>query len=68
MSTPPTTHDTYLGDGVYAWFDGYRVWLDLRAQVPTCRIALEPTVLEAFDAFRAMLQRRLTEGAQEEKP
>jgi len=24
--------DTYLGDGVYASFDGYHVWLDLRAQ------------------------------------
>lgn len=42
----------YLGDGVYATFDGYNIWLDLRAQVDTTRICLEPQVLEALDKFR----------------
>jgi hypothetical protein len=46
-----TIEDTYLGDGVYASFDGYHIVLDLRAQ-GTDRIALEPQVLEALDAYR----------------
>ena len=28
----PDINDRYLGDGVYASFDGYQVKLDLRAQ------------------------------------
>ena len=32
---PVDTEDTYLGDGVYASYDGYHIWLDLRAQDPT---------------------------------
>jgi hypothetical protein len=37
-------NETYLGDGVYASFDGYQIWLDTRAQHPVNRIALEPAV------------------------
>ena len=48
-------HDAYLGDGVYASFDGYHIWLDLRAQDLTTRIALEPSVLVAFDMYRKSL-------------
>ena len=41
---------TYLGDGVYAEFDGYGIWL--RANVPnTDSIYLEPTVLSALNVF-----------------
>ena len=39
--------DRYLGDGVYASFDGYQIWLaegDHRNKV----IALEPDVLQAL--------------------
>ena len=40
----------YLGDGVYAEFDGYGIWL--RANVPnTDNIYLEPVVLAALRAF-----------------
>ena len=42
--------DTYLGDGVYASFDGCLLWLDLRAQ-DNSRIALEPEVLESLIAY-----------------
>lgn len=45
---PKTVRDEYLGDGVYASFDGYHVWLDLRAQDPSIRIALEPPVITAL--------------------
>ena len=30
--TTPDRNDEYLGDGVYARFDGYMIWLDLRGQ------------------------------------
>jgi hypothetical protein len=39
----------YLGDGVYASFDGYQVWL---ATQEGHRIALEPPVLHALDRYR----------------
>ena len=42
----------YLGDGVYASFDGYQIWLDLRGQDNTTRIALEPAVMDALVRYR----------------
>ena len=48
------TPETYLGDGVYASFDGDRFTLDLRGQEPTMpitKIVLEPAVLRAFQSF-----------------
>ena len=44
--------DRYLGDGVYASFDGYNIWLDTRGQSERDQIALEPAVLEQFDQYR----------------
>jgi len=44
-------NESYLGDGVYASFDGYQIWLDTRAQHPVNRIALEPNVYDAFRRF-----------------
>ena len=50
--------EAYLGDGVYAVFDGYCIWLDCRAQncfslnpsnIPA--IALEPSVLQSLIEF-----------------
>lgn len=49
--------ETYLGDGVYAVFDGFSIVLDLRMQDNTTKITLEPTVLDELDRFR----KRLTE-------
>lgn len=40
----------YIGDGVYASFDGYHIWLavnDHRNRV----VALEPQVMEALKQF-----------------
>ena len=37
---------TYLGDGVYAEFDGYQIWLETQGEYVTMRIALEPEVFE----------------------
>ena len=47
----PPPNDRYLGDGVYASFDGYAIILDLRGQHQTTRIALEPDVLHAFNLY-----------------
>lgn len=66
MSIPDKTHtDTdpwrhtdhkYLGDGVYASFDGYQVWLRLNAHNSTPLIALEPKVLRALVEYAKPLQ------------
>ena len=42
----------YLGDAVYAWFDGYYVWLVTNNGIRDYNvIALEPPVLENFQLF-----------------
>ncbi|MHA1662244.1 MAG: hypothetical protein ACTSVR_03200 [Candidatus Thorarchaeota archaeon] len=53
--------EEYLGDGVYATYDGYHVVLDLRAQVlpgqGMVKIALEPEVLTSLDRFRKQVDK-----------
>lgn len=38
-------HDIYLGDGVYASFDGYQIWLAVNDHSNRV-VALEPAVLD----------------------
>jgi len=38
----------YLGDGVYASFDGYQVWLHVGRHDSPPVVALEPAVLRAL--------------------
>ena len=47
----PAPSSTYLGDGVYAEFDGYHIMLDLRGQDSTTKIALEPSVMNALHQY-----------------
>ena len=54
--------DEYLGDGVYASYDGYHIWLDLRGQDKTTKIALEPSVMNALMKFT----KKVVEAAKEE--
>ena len=60
--------DEYLGDGVYASFDGYQIWLavnDHRNRV----IALEPQVFDALVRYRTALYLRLKEEqAKQDEP
>lgn len=42
---------TYLGDGVYASFDGYQIWLHAERDHDSHDIALEPETLQALNAF-----------------
>ena len=44
--------NTYLGDGAYATFDGYGIWLKANHhQTPTDKVYLEPMVLMALIKF-----------------
>lgn len=48
-------YDRYLGDGVYASFDGYQIWL--AANDPGNKvIALEPEVYQALVAYAEKLK------------
>ncbi len=54
--------DQYLGDGVYASFDGYYIILDLRGQDNTTRIALEPEVMHSLFEYQKSLQDAVAKG------
>lgn len=46
----------YLGDGVYASFDGYHIWLKTGSHDnPDNKIALEPSVYAALMRYHAKL-------------
>jgi hypothetical protein len=47
----------YLGDGVYASFDGYHVLLHVGDHRAPAVVALEPKVLEALNAYYARVQK-----------
>ena len=43
---------SYLGDGVYAIFDGFGIWLHANDHKnPTDKVYLEPTVMESLERF-----------------
>lgn len=50
--------DTYLGDGVYASFDNYHIWLAVDDHTNKV-VALEPSVYEALVRYAERLK---TEG------
>jgi len=45
------TKETYLGDGLYASFDGYMFILRAPRENGDHYVALEPNVLAEFEAF-----------------
>jgi hypothetical protein len=50
---------SYLGDGVYASFDGYQIWLAANSH-ENLVIALEPAVVEAlFQYVKEVMQIRV---------
>lgn len=59
--------DRYLGDGVYASFDGYHIILDLRAQDKTTRIALENEVFNQLIQFEKDIQDKAEEIRKEKE-
>jgi hypothetical protein len=46
--TPKLEHETYLGDGIYASFDGWYIILRALRDDGNYCVALEPSVLSAF--------------------
>jgi hypothetical protein len=48
------THQQYLGDGVYASFDGYQVWLAANHHTNTV-IALDVHVMSELAAYAKMV-------------
>lgn len=56
VTPKPEAPKMYLGDAVYAKFDGYHICLYTSDGIyVTNEIALEPQVLEALDTFRTKL-------------
>lgn len=45
-------HDEYLGDGVYASFDGWHIWLRADGPNGAHRIALDSSVFAALLTYR----------------
>jgi len=53
----------YLGDGVYASFDGYQVWLHVDSHMAHPVVSLEAEVLIQLTAYyRDMVSPKKTEG------
>lgn len=48
---PGETPPIYLGDGVYASFDGYQIWLRTPRETGVHEIALEPAVFRALQSY-----------------
>ena len=53
------SNQRYLGDGVYASFDGYQVWLAVGDHTNTV-IALEPPVLALLQEYYLEMTKSLT--------
>jgi len=50
---------TYLGDGVYATFDGYQVWLTTERENGEHKIAIDPYVMACLEEYyRAAVQKQ----------
>lgn len=49
------TNRQYLGDGVYASFDGYQIWLAVNHH-DNIVVALEPNVFHALMKYAASLK------------
>ena len=56
-----TEKETYLGDAVYASFDGYQIWLRTDDGNDN-RIALEPAVFNALLDYHSALSARIYRG------
>ena len=56
--------ERYIGDGVYASFDGFHIILDLRAQDNFTRIGLEPPVFTELVRYQADMERERREESE----
>lgn len=51
IAPKPPRQPEYLGDGVYAEFDGYQVWVRTQREFGWHEIALEPAVYNRLREF-----------------
>jgi hypothetical protein len=62
MATESTYYEVYLGDGLYASFDGYQILLHANGHDfehgATDRVALEPGVVNTFLAYVKQLREK----------
>ena len=56
---------SYLGDGVYASFDGYQIWLAANSH-ENLVIALEPAVMEALFQYAKQVMQIRTNNTNDE--
>lgn len=49
------SQETYLGDGLYAHFDGYQFWLRAPREEGDHEVALEPPVFDELLKYRAQV-------------
>ncbi len=52
----PDINKTYLGDGLYTYFDGWQIWLTTEREDGEHRIALEPEVFNKLIEYRDYLK------------
>jgi hypothetical protein len=48
----------YLGDGAYAWFDGFQIWVEAERDGMLHQVALEPYVWQQLVAFAENFYKR----------
>lgn len=63
MPKPTDKNSEYLGDGVYAYCDGYHIILELTAQNPRERIALEPEVFNRLVNYEKRIKEKANAAA-----
>jgi hypothetical protein len=56
---PLTIGESYIGDGVYARFDGYQIWIHADRDGRRHEIALEWRTLEGLNHYAARLAEAL---------
>jgi hypothetical protein len=64
------SHARYLGDGVYAHFDGYSIIITTGHHAPRQAektVCLEPDVLDALKAYELALRESLAKGETREQ-
>lgn len=56
ISPKPAAAEEYLGDGLYASFDGWSVWLRAPRENGDHTVALDPDVLAELNRFAARVR------------
>lgn len=57
-------HAEYLGDGLYARYDGYSFWLSAERSSGEHYVALEPAVLDSFNAWVKRMREPVAEHSE----